>query len=253
MGCDSCHMAPSSSRFQMESSPIMRLRARTSGSVETSGASGFSCTSLPKRGAGEAAYQLWIWLTAQGRMNNSSHVSTWGILLRVVYVGNRSRMLTWTSSSIGWACQVLLDLGAIQEQIASSACRSLVTPYRVDVATANPLTERGVAPVISSRGGRQVDQSVRQFVVDGQFLSVGCHVQAVVTPAPEAAFACGASRGNHWSGRGDSNPRPLPWQGSALPLSYSRSTATCEGLGIVVPRVRIELTTPAFSALCSTN
>ena len=26
-----------------------------------------------------------------------------------------------------------------------------------------------------------------------------------------------------WSGRGDSNPRPLPWQGSALPLSYSRS------------------------------
>ena len=28
----------------------------------------------------------------------------------------------------------------------------------------------------------------------------------------------------HWSGRRVSNPRPLPWQGSALPLSYSRST-----------------------------
>ncbi len=27
-----------------------------------------------------------------------------------------------------------------------------------------------------------------------------------------------------WSGRGDSNPRHLPWQGSALPLSYSRSS-----------------------------
>ena len=26
-----------------------------------------------------------------------------------------------------------------------------------------------------------------------------------------------------WSGRRDSNPRHLPWQGSALPLSYSRS------------------------------
>ena len=25
-----------------------------------------------------------------------------------------------------------------------------------------------------------------------------------------------------WSGKGDSNSRPLPWQGSALPLSYSR-------------------------------
>ena len=27
-----------------------------------------------------------------------------------------------------------------------------------------------------------------------------------------------------WSGKGDSNSRPSPWQGDALPLSYSRST-----------------------------
>jgi hypothetical protein len=26
-----------------------------------------------------------------------------------------------------------------------------------------------------------------------------------------------------WSGKGDLNPRPSPWQGDALPLSYSRS------------------------------
>ena len=26
----------------------------------------------------------------------------------------------------------------------------------------------------------------------------------------------------HWSGKGDSNSRPSPWQGDALPLSYSR-------------------------------
>ena len=25
-----------------------------------------------------------------------------------------------------------------------------------------------------------------------------------------------------WSGRWDSNPRPQPWQGCALPLSYAR-------------------------------
>ena len=25
-----------------------------------------------------------------------------------------------------------------------------------------------------------------------------------------------------WSGKGDSNSRPQPWQGCALPLSYSR-------------------------------
>ena len=29
-----------------------------------------------------------------------------------------------------------------------------------------------------------------------------------------------------WSGRRDSNPRPSPWQGDALPLSYFRGTGT---------------------------
>ena len=29
-----------------------------------------------------------------------------------------------------------------------------------------------------------------------------------------------------WSGRRDSNPRPQPWQGCALPLSYARSAAS---------------------------
>ena len=29
-----------------------------------------------------------------------------------------------------------------------------------------------------------------------------------------------------WSGRGDSNPRPSPWQGDALPLSHFRSMNT---------------------------
>ena len=39
-----------------------------------------------------------------------------------------------------------------------------------------------------------------------------------------------AKRGGYklWSGRGDSNPRPLPWQGSALPLSYSRSQSAAQ-------------------------
>ena len=27
----------------------------------------------------------------------------------------------------------------------------------------------------------------------------------------------------NWSGRWDSNPRPQPWQGCALPLSYTRT------------------------------
>src|SRR4028119_365026 len=33
-----------------------------------------------------------------------------------------------------------------------------------------------------------------------------------------------------WSGRRDSNPRPQPWQGCALPLSYARAPARRGGL-----------------------
>src|SRR6202048_2942030 len=32
----------------------------------------------------------------------------------------------------------------------------------------------------------------------------------------------GWERKSSWSGRRDSNPRPRPWQGRALPLSYTR-------------------------------
>jgi hypothetical protein len=48
-------------------------------------------------------------------------------------------------------------------------------------------------------------------------------------PSSAAAVSSGALAGNpnlrisdHWSGRRDSNPRPQPWQGCALPLSYTR-------------------------------
>ena len=36
--------------------------------------------------------------------------------------------------------------------------------------------------------------------------------------------------GKYWSGRRDSNPRPQPWQGCALPLSYTRSRDRCRSL-----------------------
>jgi hypothetical protein len=34
----------------------------------------------------------------------------------------------------------------------------------------------------------------------------------------------------NWSGRRDSNPRPRPWQGRALPLSYARLAVRGMGL-----------------------
>src|SRR5690348_7837628 len=37
----------------------------------------------------------------------------------------------------------------------------------------------------------------------------------------------------NWSGRRDSNPRPQPWQGCALPLSYARSAGKA-----AIPRAR---------------
>ena len=37
-------------------------------------------------------------------------------------------------------------------------------------------------------------------------------------------------KADYWSGKRDLNPRPSPWQGDALPLSYSRSiTSRSEG------------------------
>src|SRR5207302_8293239 len=38
----------------------------------------------------------------------------------------------------------------------------------------------------------------------------------------KAAANRGFSHCRSWSGRWDSNPRPQPWQGCALPLSYAR-------------------------------
>ena len=37
-----------------------------------------------------------------------------------------------------------------------------------------------------------------------------------------------------WSGKRDLNPRPSPWQGDALPLSYSRSIMVGQRGGILL-------------------
>ena len=62
-----------------------------------------------------------------------------------------------------------------------------------------------------------------------------------------------------WSGRRDSNPRPSPWQGDALPAEplppvyfNTNILAYLANRPMDVPRARIELATPAFSVLCST-
>ncbi len=54
-----------------------------------------------------------------------------------------------------------------------------------------------------------------------------------------------------WSGRRDSNPRPSPWQGDALPLSHFRMLSHIEPN--MVARDGIEPPTRGFSVLCSTD
>ena len=46
-------------------------------------------------------------------------------------------------------------------------------------------------------------------------------VRIVQAPKQKSVTTLGDAR---WSGRRDSNPRPSPWQGDALPLSHSRVT-----------------------------
>src|SRR6266567_413970 len=41
-----------------------------------------------------------------------------------------------------------------------------------------------------------------------------------------------------WSGRRDLNPRPSPWQGDALPLSYSRALTVGHRGGILLMQQR---------------
>ncbi len=55
-----------------------------------------------------------------------------------------------------------------------------------------------------------------------------------------------------WSGRRDSNPRPSPWQGDALPTEPLPLDKPCQP-ACLVPRARIELATPRFSVACSTD
>ncbi len=66
--------------------------------------------------------------------------------------------------------------------------------------------------------------------------------------------SAGPSRAKKWSGRRDSNPRPSPWQGDALPTEPLPPVASdYDASAWLVPRVRIELTTPASSGRCSTD
>ncbi len=47
---------------------------------------------------------------------------------------------------------------------------------------------------------------------------------SAIPPFPQAGTKKRAMLARFWSGRRDSNPRPSPWQGDALPLSHFRTS-----------------------------
>jgi hypothetical protein len=71
----------------------------------------------------------------------------------------------------------------------------------------------------------------------------GCHPCLRYDPSP---MSPGLTR-EIWSGRRDSNPRPRPWQGRALPLSYTRireAGAAAPTTGRAMPNAGVECNRP---------
>ncbi len=88
------------------------------------------------------------------------------------------------------------------------------------------------------------------------------------TSAPRNPFSAGATRAllenrrsrtvlpaalqfidlfeSFWSGRRDSNPRPQPWQGCALPLSYTRIRGTAAPFAGRLWLSSVRIATPCF-------
>ena len=57
-----------------------------------------------------------------------------------------------------------------------------------------------------------------------------------------------------WSGKRDSNSRPRPWQGRALPTElFPLGCVYCDYFQILERETRLELATPTLARSCSTN
>src|SRR3954462_10879383 len=53
--------------------------------------------------------------------------------------------------------------------------------------------------------------------------SAGPGASRMIVLRNDLSPTAGVGKDLNWSGRRDSNPRPRPWQGRALPLSYARA------------------------------
>ena len=148
---------------------------------------------------------------------------------------------------VGWCCRCVLRMGWLNDDVRiraatepreapAEAKRRLLQHPGKHGGIQRGLLRRGAAgPTAACRDGRK------------SWLSAGAHAEGCPKPAilrllllppgfPGSSVRSGEAKNGPegplyaadfpekiWSGRRDSNPRPQPWQGCALPLSYARA------------------------------
>ncbi len=118
---------------------------------------------------------------------------------------------------------------------------------QIGIAGAKQSTSiNGVGRTIQGHSARNMSQSRRRRVFLTrcfymELVEAGAGIepaltalQAAASPLCHPALSLALRRGDpipgekNWSGKRDSNSRPQPWQGCALPLSYSRRPVHCK-------------------------
>ena len=95
--------------------------------------------------------------------------------------------------------------------------------------TVPPVSEQGwdtgldLTPVGASKSGERPHGPKSASPGEPAQLSIRGRWRLDSKKPPGGGFCSSSLTWEEWSGRRDSNPRPQPWQGCALPLSYTRA------------------------------
>ena len=187
-------------------------------------------------------------LTARTRCHSSSVTSSIGLNTAMPALLTRASM----RPNCRRTCSTAASIAAGSETSASSARAASARPRALTVersVLAQDIEHRNMPAVVQEAGRRCEADAARRAGDKGNLLQPRRHavfLPCFVTTArlctprearQRAQLAARQSnrlgmpkwikplsiREENWSGRRDSNPRPRPWQGRALPLSYARA------------------------------
>ena len=107
-------------------------------------------------------------------------------------------------------------------------------------ATRDPTARRGDRSSLGCRTGRLGIETQPQPAIEWRRRADSNRRMGVLqTPAlPLGYVATSRFVNGRWSGRWDLNPRPSPWQGDALPLSYSRAPAYAINADAIITKAK---------------